>query len=237
MSNVIKKIFEGNCDNDVHEAFLKFGRGVYKYKYLVEGKKQKDKRVIKTSAEFANMLVKLCLEGISGKVKMEGLIVSTFDLRKEKGYLFEEGEKVKSFMGIKQLVVNSEVDVHYLKEIMAKYPRAFYALSFKIGDEELKIKQKAPKSAKPSTKGEGEVKADFCSLKTSKERILKEIFFDIPEFKEAKVIHTIEINEIEIPKGESDPVMIREMSKRKGKVIRKMIIDGKEEIREKDFLA
>jgi hypothetical protein len=133
--------------------------------------------------------------------------------------------------------VNSEIDIEHLKEIMTKYPRAFYALSFKIGEDELKIKQKAPKSAKPSTKGEGEAKADFCTLKTTKERIIKDLFFDEPDFKEIKINHTLEINEIELPKGENDPVQIREKSKRKGKVIRKIIKEGKEEIKEADFCA
>ena len=37
---VVKKIFEGNFDEEVHNDFLKFGRGEYNNRYLLEGKKQ-----------------------------------------------------------------------------------------------------------------------------------------------------------------------------------------------------
>ena len=39
-SMTIKKIFEGVFDEGVHSDFLKFGRGEYKNKFLLEGKRQ-----------------------------------------------------------------------------------------------------------------------------------------------------------------------------------------------------
>ena len=36
---VVKKIFDGVSDDEVHSDFLKFGRGEYKNKYLLEGKR------------------------------------------------------------------------------------------------------------------------------------------------------------------------------------------------------
>jgi hypothetical protein len=41
--------------------------------------------------------------------------------------------------------------------------RGLFCSDFSLPDYELKIKPKAPKSAKPSTSGEKEAKADFCS--------------------------------------------------------------------------
>ena len=61
---VVKKIFDGVFDEEVHLSFLKFGRGEYKNKFLLEGKKQKSKWAIKTGAEFANFLVRKCLEKV-----------------------------------------------------------------------------------------------------------------------------------------------------------------------------
>ena len=37
---IIKKIFEGEFDEQVHNQFLKFSRGEFKNKYLINGKKQ-----------------------------------------------------------------------------------------------------------------------------------------------------------------------------------------------------
>jgi hypothetical protein len=74
---VIRKIFEGVSDDEVHNDFLKYSRGNFKDKYLLEGKKQSDKWSIKAGAEFANYLVKKCLEKVSGNISAKGIIVST----------------------------------------------------------------------------------------------------------------------------------------------------------------
>jgi len=237
MSNVLKKIFEGVCDEEVHEAFIKFSRGKFNDRYLLEGKAQKDKWSIKTSAEHVNCIVEMCLKNAPEKIAVSGTIISTMNLRGERGYLFEPEEKIKQFMRIKQLIVNSEIERDKLLDLIKKQPRAFYALSFKTDSFELKTKAKAPKSAKPSNSKDKEVKADFCSLKTNNSEIIKELFFDLEGWKEVKIKHVIDIEDIELPLGVTDPVQMREQAKRKGKIIRKIIADGKEEIKEKEFSA
>lgn len=235
MKSVIWKIFNGQADEDVHSDFLKFSRGVFENRYLVEGKKQKDKWAIKTSAEFANFLVARCLKG-ADEVKMSGAIICTFDLRDKVNF---EIERVKQFAGVKQHLINSSVQAKDILELMEKYPRAFYALTFSVGGNELKIKAKPPKSAKPGNKSKDDEgpKADFCSLKTPDSEIVKDLFFDFPSFSEIKIRHTIDIKEIEIPVGEKDPVKMRENSKRKGVVKRIVSVDGREEVKEMKFEA
>ena len=44
---IIKKIFNGILDEAVHSDFLKFGKGEFKDKYLISGKKQADKWTIR----------------------------------------------------------------------------------------------------------------------------------------------------------------------------------------------
>jgi len=237
MESFLKKIFTGKKDDEVHSEFIKFSKGVFDNRYLLEGKKQADRYSVKTSAELANFLVRKCLEKVNGKVAIKGIIVSTLDLRKEKGQLFEPDEKIKQFMGIKQLIVNTTLEPQKVLDVMDKYPKAFFALSFKTDNFELKIKEKAPKSAKPSNKGDAEPKAEFCSLKTKDMDIISDLFFDFPMFKEIKIKHTIQINEIILPRGEKDPVKIRALAIRKGKMIRKIIVDGKNATEEKDFEA
>jgi len=237
MQNVIRKIFSGKFDDEVHSDFVKFSKGEFKNKYLIESKKQKDKWSIKTGSEFANFLVRKCLEGVNGSVNVKGVIVSTFNLRGEKEYLFNQGEKIKQFMGIKQLEVNSELNSEQIIGVMDQHPKAFFALSFKTDKHELKIKAKAPKSAKPSNKGNGEVSADFCSLKTNDEKIVEDLFFDFNKFTQIIVNHTLKINKIELPTDVEDPKEIREKSKRIGTVVRRVVVDGKEFIEERKFEA
>jgi len=233
--STIKKIFYKEIDEEVHSDFLKFGRGEYPDKYLVECKKQASKWAIKTSAEFANFFVRKCLEKVSESVMIKGIIVSTLDIEKDCDFEFE----VKKAMGIRKIVVNSEIGKDKILNLMEKYPKVFFALTFSTGNCDLKIKAKAPKSSKPGSKtkdGEGP-KADFCSLKTTDVNLVRELLFgvDFNSAKEVKINHTIVIEDVIYPKDESNPEKVREMSKRKGKIIRKINVDGREEIKEAEF--
>jgi len=235
--SVINKIFNKKIDEEVHSDFLKFGRGEYKDKYLVEGKRQKDGWAIKTGPEFANFLVKKCLEKANGNLAMKGIIVSTLDLKEEINF---EIKKTSNFQGIKKLEIDTGIDSGAILSLMNKYPRVFFALSFKTGNCELKIKAKAPKSGKPGSKGDGEgPRADFCSIKTKDPEIINDLFFDNKEFKEIKIKHTIKITGIDYPKDVASlkPEEVREKSKRKGVVVREIDADGKKTTSEAEFFA
>ena len=239
MKNFIKSIFLGNKDDEtkksVHNEFIKFGKGEYRDKYLIEAKRKANSFSLKTSSEFTNFLVRFCLNTASERLKISGIIISTFDLREGREYVFSPEEKTKRFMGIKQLSVDYEISKKDLLELMERYPRVFYALSFSTPSCELKIKAKAPKSSKPSASGEKEAKADFCSLKTTNSEIIKELLFDLQDFKEAKINHTLVIESISYPKDEKEPEKIRELSARKGKIIRKVMTDGRTFEKEAEF--
>jgi hypothetical protein len=232
---IIKKIFNKEFDEEVHSDFLKFGKGEFQDKYLIEAKKQKDKWTIKTGPEFANHFVKMLLKEASGTIPMKGVIVTTLKLEGEIGFPIK---KVGNFQGIRKIEIDTEVSPLEILGLMEKYPRVFFALSFSVNGNDLKIKPKAPKSAKPSS-GDKEAKAEFCSLKTANPSLVKEIFFDFPEFKEISIRHTIRINEMVYPSNIESlkPEEIRLQSKRKGVVVRKILIDGREEVKEAEFIA
>ena len=234
MDSVLKRINEKKFDEGVHGEFIKFSKGVFNNKYLVDAKKQKDKWSIKTGAEFVNFIVRRCLEDASGKIPMKGVIVSTFDLRNE--VKFPIG-KMKQFMGIKQLVLETEVDPKEIIALMDKFPRAFYALSFSTPKCDLKIKAKAPKSAKPASSGDKEVSADFCSMKTTDKSLVDDLLFDCADADVVSIKHTLKIEDIILPKGEKDPVQIREKAVRKGVIVRRVKIGDKETIKELAFEA
>lgn len=229
----IKDIFLGKYDEvEVHNEFLKFSRGDFKSKYLMNGKKQKDKWVIKTGPEFVNAIVKLCLNKSPENVEMTGVIVSTMKIEAD----FING--IKQFMGIKQHQVNGVINKTKILEMMKTSPRVFYALSFKTDSCELKIKAKAPKSAKPSTSDKEQV-PDFCSLKTTDKSIIEDLFFDYPEFNEIVIKHILKVQDIVYPKDlkTMKPEEVREKSKRKGVLVREAVVDGVSKVSEANFEA
>jgi len=234
MKSTITKIFSGISDDAVHNDFVKFSKGVFENRYLLEGKRQKEKWSIKTGAEFANFLVRKCLENFGGDVEVKGAIICTRDIKEDLDF---EIKNVKNYMGIKQFQINSKIAAGSILNLMDKYPRAFFALTFSIENCNLKIKAKPPKSGKPGKKGEEEPKADFCSLKTNNSEIVSDLFFDFPDFKEIKIKHTVEIKEIEIPKDTKTPEEMREKAVRKGVIKRIVNVDGESKESEKEFSA
>ncbi len=232
--SVLKKIFGGKMDEEVHSDFVKFSRGTFEGRYLIHAKRQKDRWNIKTGAEFANFLVRACLAEVRNDVEVKGAIVATFSVDKEAEFPIEQ---IKQFMGIKQAVINCKTTADEILRLMDKHPRAFYALSFSTPSSELKIKPKAPKSAKPAAGGDKEATANFCILKTSNKEIIDDLLFGLPDFSEASIKHSIIIKEIIMPKNITDPAQIRESAKRKGTIKRIAKIDGKEIISEANFEA
>lgn len=233
---IIRKIFDGQFDEDVHNDFLKFGRGIYENKYMLEGKKQAKKWAIKSSAEYANFLVRRCLEKTPGEVSLTGVIVSTLDLKDEIPF---EVQKVSNFQGVKKNVIKTSTQSSEVIDLMNKYPKVFFALSFSGPDFVLKIKAKAPTSGKPGKEKEDGPSIDFCSLKTQDYDLIKELFFKEGEFNEISVKHTIEVKDIVYPKNISElkPAEIRKQAKRKGTLKRISMVDGKEIVSQADFVA
>ena len=76
-------------------------------------------------------------------------------------------------------------------------------------------------------------------MKTSDIALVKEIFFDSPDFNEIKAKHIIKIEEIVYPANMAGmkPEQVRENSKRKGRIIREVVIDGIKKISEAEFVA
>jgi len=232
---VIKKIFDKVFDNEVHLAFLRFGRGQYKNKYLLEGKRQAKKWAIKTGFEYSNFLIRKCLEKIDKPVAIKGIIVSTLDLKDELEF---EIKKVSNFQGVRKYVIDTEIEPLKILNLMNKYPKTFFALSFSGDNFVLKIKAKAPASGKPG-KGDGKPVADFCSLKTDNKEIVDELFFGVGEFKDVSVRHAIDITDIVYPANMENlkPAEIRELAKRKGIISRIVDVDRVEKTSEAELVA
>ncbi len=233
--NFIKKVADKNFDESVHLQFQKFSKGEFRNKAIVEAKNSNGKYTIKTSAEFANELVRIMADKLgSEKTKITGAIVSTQDLKDEL-----EFKEVKQFQGVKRYLIDSEMSGDEILGLLNKFPKNFFALSFKVGDDVLKIKPKAPKSGKPG-KGDEAPKADFCSLKTTDAELARSFVFERPEFRKAQILHNYFIEKIKIPdelKDSKDFALIREKSERVGKIFRKATIDEEKIESELEFSA
>ncbi len=231
--NFIKKIVDKKIDESVHLQFQKFSRGEFRDKAVIEAKNSNGKYTIKTSAEFANELVRMMAEKLGGeKTQVTGAVVSTNDLTGE----LEFKEK-KQFQGVKRYLIDKEMSGDEIVNLLDKFPKTFFALSFSVGNDVLKIKPKAPKSGKPGKEKEGGPSADFCVLKTTDKKIADSFVFEKPEFKQAKINHTFFIDKIEMPEDEKDFAKIREMAKRVGRILRKGEIDGEKKEEEFGFAA
>ncbi len=233
--NFIKKIFDGRIDESVHLQFQKFSRGEFRNRALVKVKKTGNKFTIYTTAEFANELVRILAEKLgNNKTKITGSIIGTNDLRGEL-----EFKKISQFQGVKNYSLEQEMYGEDIIRLLNKFPKNFFALSFSVNEDILKIKPKAPKSAKPKNKDEAP-NPDFCKLITMDEKVAKSFIFEKPDFKEALIFHDFIIESIVMPeelKKEKDFAIVREKSLRKGKIIRRGTIDGKEIREEKEFAA
>ncbi len=231
--NFIKKIFDGNVDERVHLQFQKFSKGKFRNRALIEVKKTGKGYSIKTSAEFANGLVRTVAEKLGKESsRVTGAIVSTQDLAGE----LEFKEK-KQFQGVKRYLIDKEMTGIEIIDLLDKFPKNFFALTFEVGDIKLKTKPKAPKAGKPRKEKDGVPKADFCNLKTSDKNIASSFVFECGDFKDARINHVFFIEELILPEGEEDFAKMREMAKRKGRVVRTSVIDGVEMKKEKEFVA
>lgn len=238
MDFFIKKIFEDNVDDKVHQQFKKFSRGEFKNRAMIVAKNVKGKFRINTSHEYANEFVRILAEKLDGnKTQVKGVVISIRDLTGEL-----EFQNKKQFMGVKQYIIDKEMTGNEILELCDKLPNSFIGFSFDVNGYSLKIKPKAPKSGKPSTKDEGKIKVDFCKLKTSDKELVEGLIFDgeANGFSEIEISHDFVIDEIIVSDelkelAGDDYSKIKEMAKRKGKIVRRMLVDGKEIVKEKGF--
>ena len=231
--NFIKKVVEKNIDGKVHRQFTRFGKGEYKRRFLLSLWKTK-KIKIKSSFEFANDLVALCSE--FGSCKVSGILMSKKDisnLMKEKD-IEGNSESKKGGLYYQTNIPLQELNEEQLKELEGN--SYFTLLDLEGKDFKLKIKKKLPKPGKNEDKIDGK----FCQLEADEKlysKIKKDFFWDIPNAKKINTKHKIIIESIIMPEGEKDFSKIREIAKRKGKIIREADIDGKIIIKEYEFEA
>ena len=222
----IKKLFEGKEDESVHRQFVRFGKGTYGSRTILNVTKQTDKIKISSTFELANDFVEF-ISSLAPRFSVSGIVLS-----KEKIGSFEFRKKA----GVLACDIEKEMTSAELKELASKSYASL--LDCNAPGISLKMKKTLPK---PGKSGEGKTNDKFCVMELDKRFWLqfhKEFLFDAPqEFKKARVEHTYIIKDIIMPQGEKDFEKIRVLAKRKGTLVRKVIMDGKESVKEKGFVA
>jgi|SRR3989344_5970429 len=218
MECFIKKIFLDRVDEQVHNKFVRFGKGKYENRAVLSLNKS-NKIKLKGSFEYANDFVLFVSEF---QANFSGVILS-----KEK--LDLENEKLKNGLYVYEV---SDLTKEKVKEISDK--TYYILLDAEAEGLSLKIKKKLPK---PGKSRDLKIDGKFCVLEADLRYYpqVKEAFFWDVEGKRIKVSHDYIINELKIPENEKNLELIRLKTKRKGKIIRKIEVDGNKLEKEKDF--
>ncbi|MEK6812265.1 MAG: hypothetical protein AABX76_01775 [Nanoarchaeota archaeon] len=217
--NFMKKVFMGKSEEDAHRQFVRFGKGEYNRRALLGLWRTKNVK-IKGSFEYANDFT-LFVANL-GEANFYGAIWSRQDIpglsgKKKEGKIIYEVKDMPS------------------SQIKKIAPQVYCFLLNADGNGlKLRIKAKLPKPGK----SEGKIDDKFCQMEIDEKyfgQAREDFFWDLPDCKKASVEHRLIITGIVMPKGETDYAKIREMAKRKGKIIRTTNVDGKEVKTEKDF--
>lgn len=234
----IKKIFQDKIDEAIHKQFIKFSKGNYDNRAVINVRKGKNIKIT-TTFELANDLV-FFISNLAHKFEVSGDFLS----KKMLADLFKKIEintvieKKKSGLFYKSSI-NQELTNEQIKELIKE---AYYALlDCSAEGIELKIKKKLPR---PSKGNKAKVKDKFCQLILDLKfwpQVREEFLWDIPrdiKIKKARSEHSFMIKEVVMPKeteGKSFE-QIRQEAKKKGELTRKNIVNGEELVSKKDFL-
>jgi len=215
--NFIKKIVEGKVDEDTHKQFTRFGKGEYKGRFPLSLWKAK-KIKVKGGFEFANDFVVLCAS--FGKCFVSGIAMSKKDISAimRENKIEGNSETKKGGLYYQNNIPKQELTP---EQIIALEKESYFTLfDLEGADFKLKMKKKLPKPGKDEDK----IDDKFCQLEADPkyyEKIKEDFFWDLPESKKASIKHDVIIESIIMPEGEKDYAKIRELAKRKGKIIRK----------------
>jgi len=228
--NFIRKIYEKNIDEKTHQKFVRYSIGEFeKEEFMI--KKGSSFVQIKAGFEYLDVMFDLMAQCVNENVLLNGVIVTKNKIINE---LNEFGIEPKKVTG-KKYTIQETMSKEKFKEFVNKFNSNFLLLNVKSGKYSISVKKSIPKPGKLVEKF---VTAKF-DLKDL-DLIKKEFLFDIKvdNFKDISIKHTYFIDEIIIPdEFKNNPEEARLNAKRKGRIIRKIGIDGKTEEKEIELLA
>ncbi len=229
--NFIKSIAKKQPDERAHRKFIRYSAGDFeKEEFTV--KKGSSFVQVKAGFEYLDVILDIMANLIDAPATVKGTITTKEKIAPE---LKEMGIEPKKIFG-KKYTFEAQLQPEKFRELISKYNEtAIMLLNIKSGKRSLSVKKSAPK---PGKLVEGFLSAKFIpeDFQAIKEEFLFD--FDVENFKSAVIKHTYIIEGIVIPEEhKNNPEMARITSKRKGKIIRVIDIDGKQIKKEIDFTA
>jgi len=223
--SIIKNICQNNAGISEHLQFIRFSKGFFENRFYFKVKNGKKLKIF-SGFENVNDLIKIIAENEKELLDIKGKVFSKKDFHK----FFENKERKKGFFVGE---INKSISHLEFKELYDLFKDEYLLLNIKSNKFSLKTNSSLhnPK---------GTYKAKFAVLETSDIGCIKDEFlFDIDKnFKEIEIKHDILVTEIIIPDQYKDnPEEARINAKRKGKIVRKINLDGKEEQMEINFLV
>ena len=223
----IKKMFNGQTDDTVHSQFVRFGKGIFENKAVYSVTKGGQIKINGTF-DLANDFIRFAAAN-SKKMKINGIIMARENLG-----LGECKEK----KGLFHFEVDKEIGSDELLKIGEK---AYTMLLDCEGDGiSIKTKKKLPRPKGNTGSKPPKVDDKFCVMLLPESlwgKVKDEFLFELPEGKKFKLSHSYAINDILPPKGEKDFEKMRLFAKKKGRIKRTALVDGKEIAQEKEFLV
>jgi len=232
MDCFIKKIWEGKGE-EAHYQFVRFSKGRFEGRAVLNLWRT-GKIKLRGSFEWANDFVVMASELID-KARISGIVLSKENLSDmmSQNNIQGNSESKKKGLFYKNNIEGQELTNEQIKKLVENSYTCL--LDIEGTDIVLKTKKKLPKPGK----SEGKVDDKFCHLELDLKYwpVIKEAF-KFPECKKCKVSHIFEIEQIILPEtDEKDFAKIRELAKRRGKIIRKINVDSRESEEEVEFVA
>ena len=217
---------QNSADPLVHSRFTKFSVGDFSREPILISQSKKNCK-LQTGYEYANDLMIIAAELLSDNAKVSGEAVLVAAKADPSDDIKAAGFTINSKKGKKynlQFDLTSKELVDSVKKL-GVYAIIYSKLIFGASVQ-LKMKGSPPKP--------GSVKEKFCTLQVEPKlavAVLDAFLFDVKErsFKKAEINHTFIIEDVVIPKEfQNDFALARLHAKKKGKIQRKVTIDGKE---------
>lgn len=226
-TNFIKKIFDKDITDEVHNAFTRYSLGEFvKEPFTVKLKKD---ITVQGGFEYLNFFQKFVAENVKGDVTVSGTIETVKDLSgilKKLGVEFENARRFGK-PGSKFVLTSQKLNKATFQKLISELFNEYllFNVSFECGELKVK-KQTTPKLGSPTDK--------FVTLKLPKDwlSVLKQDYlFDVDgkDFSDLTVNQTYYVEDIEVDDKllSKDPDAARKKAVRKGEISRKVTVDGK----------
>jgi len=226
-TNFIKKIFDKNITEEVHNAFTRYSLGEFvKEPFTVKLKKD---ITVQGGFEFLNFFQKFVAENVKGDVTVSGTIETVRDLSATLQKLGVDFENARRFgkPGSKFVLSSQKLNKATFQKLILELFSEYLLFNVSFDGGELKVKkQTTPKLGSPTEK--------FVTLKLPKDwlAVLKQDYlFDVDskDFSELTVDQTYYVEDIDVDEKllGKDADAARKKALRKGEISRKVTVDGK----------